>query len=208
MTDAAWKPLLEKAPVIIDGKPTGAENFLAVMLYEELEFDKALSIWKKEAEQGSVLALRNLACTAQWKYDIPLALDYMKKAFDIEKGGIDQAFAEEYLKLLLRQKEYKTMWSVYQSLPPSTSSSERVQVLVGYAAAQIGEFDFLERLFERDLAIIQEGETSLSDIWFYVRAQELAKKRGVPYTEELLKEVTRTLNPPVNIDFRMRIEDK
>jgi hypothetical protein len=207
MTDKAWKPLLEKAPREVDGRPTGADNFLAVMLYEDLEIEKALSIWRKEAENGDVLALRNLSCAAQWKGSIPLALEYMKKAFDIEKGEIDQAFAEEYLKLLLRQKEYQTMWDVYRSLPASTAASERVQVLTGYAAAQVGEFDFLETLFTRDLAIIQEGETSLSDIWFYVRARELAKKRGVPYTEEILKEVTRTLNPPVNIDFRMRVED-
>jgi hypothetical protein len=207
MTDKAWKPLLEKAPGEIGGKPTGADNFLAVMLYEELEIEAALSLWQKEAAKGDVLALRNLACAAQWKCNIPLALEYMERAFGIEKGEIDQAFAEEYLKLLLKQKEYQKMWDVYRSLPASAAASERVQVLTGYAAAQVGEFDFLETLFTRDLAIIQEGETSLSDIWFYVRARELAKKRGVPYTEEILKEATRTLNPPVNIDFRMKEEN-
>jgi hypothetical protein len=207
MTDTAWKPLLEKAPAATDDRPTGAANYLAVMLWENLQGGEAEAIWKKEAENGDVLALRNLAAAARQRGDPKASLEYMKKAFAVEKGESDQAFAEEYVRLLLFFKDYEGAWKVYISLPEKTAGAERVQLLAAQAAVEVGEYTFVEGIFSRELAVIQEGETTLTDIWFKAEAQKLAKKQGVPYTEELLKDVTRTLNPPVTIDFRMRIEN-
>jgi tetratricopeptide (TPR) repeat protein len=204
MTDTAWKPLLEKAPGEAGGKPTGAAAYLAVMLWENLQGEEAVAIWEREAERGgNALALRNLAAAARHRGDSRAALEYMKKAFAIEKGETDPAFAEEYLRLLLYFKDYEGAWKVFKSMPEKTAGAERVQLLAAQAAVEVGEYGFIGNIFNRELAVIQEGETTLTDIWFKAEAQKLAKTRGVPYTEELLGEVKKTLTPPKNIDFRM-----
>ncbi|MDR0731172.1 MAG: hypothetical protein LBF63_05840, partial [Treponema sp.] len=59
-----------------------------------------------------------------------------------------------------------------------------------------------------ELAVIQEGETTLTDIWFKAEAQKIASKRGVPYSDEILREARKTLTPPKHIDFRMNTEEK
>jgi tetratricopeptide (TPR) repeat protein len=205
MTDAAWQGLLEKA-VGSNIASAGAAEYLAVMLWENLRCGEAVSIWEREAEMGgafTALALRNLAAAARHRGDPKAALEYMKKAFAIEKGETDPAFAEEYLRLLLYFKDYAGAWKAFKSLPEKTANAERVQLLTAQAAVEVGEYGFIENIFNRELAVIQEGETTLTDIWFKAEAQKLAKQRGVPYTEELLQEAKATLTPPKNIDFRM-----
>jgi tetratricopeptide (TPR) repeat protein len=204
MTDTAWKPLLEKAPGEVDGKPTGAAAYLAIMLWENLQGEEAVAIWEREAASGgNALALRNLAAAARHRGDFQAALEYMTKAFAIEKGETDPAFAEEYLRLLLYFKNYEGAWKVFKSMPEKTAGAERVLLLAAQAAVEVGEYGFIGNIFNRELAVIQEGETTLTDIWFKAEAQKLAKTRGVSYTEELLGEVKRTLTPPKHIDFRM-----
>jgi hypothetical protein len=209
MTDIAWKPLLEKAPAEHKGKPTGAANYLAIMLWENLKTAEAVAIWERELESGrpdatgKALILRNLAAAARRREDPEASLEYMKKAFAAEKGETDQAFAEEYMRALLYFKDYGGTWNLFKALPEKTARTERVQLLAAQAAVEVGEYDFIENIFNRELAVIQEGETTLTDIWFRVKAQKLAKERGVPCTEAFVEELKKTLTPPKNIDFRM-----
>ncbi|MDR3147688.1 MAG: DUF5107 domain-containing protein [Treponema sp.] len=209
MTDMAWRPLLEKAGAGRNGKPTGAANYLAVMLWENLLGDEAVTLWERELASSragptqTALILRNLAAAARQRGDPSGALDYMKRAVAAEKGEIDPAFAEEYMRLLLHFKDYAGTWELFKALPEKTAGAERVQLLAAQAAVELGEYGFIETVFSRELAIIQEGETTLTDIWFKAEAQKIAKERGVPYTEQLVEEARKTLTPPKNIDFRM-----
>jgi hypothetical protein len=209
MTDMAWRPLLERAPAEHNGKPTGAANYLAVMLWENLKTGEATAIWERELESGragptqTALVLRNLGTAARQRGDPKTSLDYMKRAFAAEKGEIDPAFAGEYMSLLLHFKDYEGTWTLFKALPEKTAGTERIQLLAAQAAVELGEHGFIENIFRRELAVIQEGETTLTDIWFKAEAQRLAKERGGPYTEQLFEEARRTLTPPKNIDFRM-----
>jgi hypothetical protein len=209
MTDPVWKALLESAPAENGGKPTGAANYLAILLWENLKPDEAVAIWERELKNGrsgameAALIRRNLAAAACRRGDPKAALDYMKGAVAAEKGEIDQAFAEEYMRLLLYFKDYEGTWNLFKALPEKTAGAERVQLLAAQAAVELGEYGFLEGIFNRELAVIQEGETTLTDIWFKAEAQKIAKGRGIPYTEKLVEEARKTLTPPKNIDFRM-----
>jgi hypothetical protein len=203
MTDTAWKKLIQHAEEQNGGRPTGAANFLAVLLWEELKCEEAVAIWERLAGEGDLLALRNLACAQQMDGDGKTALGLIKKAFAREKGEIDQAFAEEYFKLLLSFKKYGEVWKAYKALPEKTASKERLRLLAGQAAVEVGEYGFIDDLFGRELAVIQEGETTLTDIWFKAEARKLAAKRGAPYSDALFREVKKTLMPPKHIDFRM-----
>jgi hypothetical protein len=151
----------------------------------------------------AALIRRNLAAAARHRGDSKAALDYMSGAFAAEKGEIDQAFAEEYMRLLLHFKDYEGAWNLFKALPEKTAAAERVRLLAAQAAVELGEYGFLENIFNRELAVIQEGETTLTDIWFKAEAQKIAGERGIPYTEQLVEEARKTLIPPKNIDFRM-----
>jgi hypothetical protein len=209
MTDILWKPLLEKAPGENGGKPTGAANYLAILLWENLETAEAVAVWERELAGGrcgateSALILRNLAAAARQQGDPKASLEYMKRAFAVEKGETDPAFAEEYMRALLYFKDYEGAWKLFKALPEKTAAAERVQLLAAQAAVETGDYGFIENIFNRELAVIQEGETTLTDLWFKAEAQKIAKERGVPYTEKLLEELKKTLRPPRNIDFRM-----
>jgi tetratricopeptide (TPR) repeat protein len=209
MTDMAWRPLLEKAPAENKGRPTGAANYLAVMLWENLLPGEAVALWERELAgggpdaAGAALILRNLAAAARHRGDPAAALGYMKRALEAEKGAADPAFAEEYMRLLLHFKDYAETWRLFKALPEKTAGAERVQLLAAQAAVELGEYGFVETIFNRELAVIQEGETTLTDVWFKAEARKLAQARGVPCTDQLIEEAKKTLTPPKNIDFRM-----
>jgi hypothetical protein len=200
MIDTVWAPLLKKAAAK-EGPQSAAAVCLGVLYWENREFKKAIDLWQKAG--NNPLAVRNLAYAASWNDDTAAALSSMEQAFDLEKGKLDQAFAEEYLKLLISAKDYKKAWKVYTSLPPEPAKSERIRIYAGLAAVEIGEYAYLDELFKIELSIIREGETSLTDIWFKAEAQKLAKTKKVPYSIEILEEVKKTRVPPANIDFRM-----
>lgn len=204
IVDPAWRPLLEASLQRPEGRNAAAMNCLATMLYENGEHDEAVRLWKEcQKTWPNPLSLRDLAYAAWQQGELDKALDYMQEAVALEQGRIDKAFIEEYLKLLVEARAYDTAWRVFTQAPEHVRSVDRVQILAGIAAMEIGEYDFLDQLFTRELDAVKEGETSLTTMWFKREAARLATERGVPLTEALIEEATETLVPPEHIDFRM-----
>lgn len=204
LVDPAWKPLLEESLSTEEGYNVNALNCLATLLYENEEAELAKSYWTKScALRENPLAYRDLACVCAQQGNSAEALTLMEKAFQLEQGRMDKAFAEEYLQMLIATGDYQKVWAVYQQLPEQVQQCERIQILAGQAAIEVGEDSYLDRLFDRELAIIREGETIITDLWFRAQAHRLARERGVPYSEELLTEALQTLTPPGIIDLRM-----
>jgi len=116
---------------------------------------------------------------------------------------VDQAFAEEYLGLLVKTERYKEAWDFYQTIPAVLQCKDRISLTAGLAAVECGQLDFAESLFDRTFAVIREGENSTSNMWFRWKARKLAEERGVPYSEDLLLEAQLNYLPPANLDFRM-----
>jgi predicted helicase len=127
----------------------------------------------------------------------------MERSFEKEKGLIDPAFTEEYLRLLVDNRRFETVWKVFNNLSQDLRQNERIAVLAGQAAIEIGEYTFVQTLFEKELVFIKEGETTISDLWYRLQAINMAKAQDIPYTERLLHEALKTLTPPKEIDFRM-----
>lgn len=204
LVDPAWRPLLEKSLSSGQGCHVDALNSLGVLLYENGEREAAKDCWLKScALRENPLAYRNLGCMSAQLGDADGALRALEKAFALEQGRIDKAFAEEYLQLLVEHGDYQKVWEVFSSLPEAAQRCERIQILAGQAAIEVGEYAYLDRLFERELAIIREGETVITDLWFRAQAIHMAQERGVPYSEEILREAQQTLTPPGIIDLRM-----
>ena len=68
---------------------------------------------------------------------------------------------------------------------------------------ELGDLDAVERVLAREYAIIREGETALTDLWFELWARRVAAETGRPVDQALRDEVARRYPPPARIDFRM-----
>ena len=132
-----------------------------------------------------------------------MALACYERLFNLPGSFVDQGFAEEYMSLLNKEKNYEKAWEFFQTIPADLQAKDRLSLTAGIAAVETGHMDYVESLFDRTFAVIREGENSTSDLWFRWKARKIAQERGVPYTEELLVEAQLEYMPPENLDFRM-----
>lgn len=204
-----WMNLLEKALEDPDNQNWNAYNYYGIMQAEEGDFDAALKSFEKSLQyQENVWALRNIAYIYKLEENIPMALACYERLFKLPESFSDQAFAEEYMGLLNKEKQYQDSWNFFKTLPEVLQKKDRISLLAGAAAVETGEYAYPEELFHREFAVIREGENSTTDIWFRYKAHKIAEETGAEYTPELLEEVRHTYEPPQFIDFRMFSNDE
>lgn len=203
MTDPHWQALLERS-VAAGGDNATARLHLGIMKYEAFDFDGGVADWRLSLERkANPWALRNLSVAALRGGKLDEAVELMRQALELENHRIDPAFLQEYFDLLVQKGDFQLIWDTYQALPGGLKENERLMVQAGYSAVELDKIDFVEMLVAREFAHIREGDNLLVDMWFKYAAKQEAKKRGVPFSQELYKEVRRTQLPPANIDFRM-----
>lgn len=198
MVAEEWREMLE------NDTSCAAKLMLGVMEFENGELDKAEKCFKgvKNAKLRP-LAIRNRSQLALRKGDENEAIELMKKACEAGGEEMDAAYKRELLQLLNKAKRFQESWDTFEAAGEITKKDDRSRLFAGMAAYEIGNYDFLEELFNEQHATIREGETSLTDLWFGMEANKEAKKRGVTVTPELLEEIRLTRTPPREIDFRM-----
>lgn len=202
MTDANWMELLEKS--LPGGDNATVRLHLGVMKYESFRFEEGIAEWKKSLELNrNPWALRNLVVAEKRAGHLDAAITLMEEALTLEGNCIDKAFTEEYFDLLIAAGRFEALWSAYEALPESRKQADRILMQAGYAAVELDKTDFVEKLMDREFANIREGDNLLVDMWFKYATKREAVQRGVPYSEELYKEIRRTKLPPANFDFRM-----
>lgn len=156
-----------------------AHLLLGSLLYEKGQDEEGIAHWEAALKVTDAPILwRNLAFAASQHGDNEKALHYMEQAHLEKYDDIDHAFYEEYFKYMLIAGKYREVFEKYAKLPASMKEEELLYVKACEAAIKLNEFEFLEEAFKREYALIREGETIISDIWF-----EYAKKKGIPETE-------------------------
>ena len=60
----------------------------------------------------------------------------------------------------------------------------------------------VEQVLQREYAVIREGETMLTDLWFELQARKQAAESQQPLTAQLRQSVKAGCKPPARIDFR------
>ncbi len=204
MVQDEWTAMLEKSLEHPENRNWYALMHFGNMLYERGEEDKAVSIWNESLEKKpSAWVYRNLSYMQNQKNDLENALKYMEKAYSLQDDFCDPAFYEEYFNLLTKRKEYLKIWDVYEKMPTSFRALHRIQIIIGRVALELGKLDIAARLFDREYAVIREGELTIVDLWYQYSAKKLAQERGIPYSEQLLAEAKEKCPPPHVIDYRM-----
>lgn len=187
-----------------DNRSWSALMHYGVMLYEKGLEEEAIAAWENSLKlQPSAWVYRNLAEVMKIRGETNKALALLEQAYLVSNSFPDRAFAEEYLNLLIQNKEFEKAWFIYESLPADFAKGERIQIIVGAAALHLDNHAFMNKLFNAEFAVIREGEILIIELWYKYNAKKLANERNIPLTQELIDEATLKFPPPSNIDFRM-----
>lgn len=204
MIQDEWIEILENSLKHVYGHTWNVYMHYGVMLYEKGLEKEAIEAWKKSLSiKESAWVYRNLSVTMKNNGDTNSALSYLEKAYALSNGFPDKAFAEEYLSLLTECKEFEKAWSVYESLPERFALDERIQMIIGTAALELGNDEFMKELFSKEFAVLREGETLIVELWYEYNAKKLARERMMDVTEDIMREAKIKFPPPVNMDFRV-----
>ena len=204
MVQPEWRALFERSLRQPEGRSWNAYMHYGVMLYEAGLEAEAIKAWETSLSIApSPWVYRNLSVVAQRRGDNDKALRELEHAYELSRGFPDRAFAEEYVSLLIRDKQFRKAWDVYSSLPDVFRQGDRLRIIVGEAALELGIESFLEELFRAEFAVIREGEVTIVELWYQYHARKLARERNAELTPALLEEVKATIPPRSNVDFRL-----
>lgn len=207
-----WLVQPDWLPLLADAEPSGWFALLheGVMRMEAEDIDGAVAAWHKSIElQPSVWAYRNLAVAALRGGDEARAQALYAQAWAlaVAQGAMVPALAIECLQALVAQQKYVEGQALYDQLPEAIRDVDRVQLLRGRIALELGDLDTLERVLQREFAVIREGETETSDLWVEMWMRREASRTGRPLDEALRRDVRKQWPLPSNLDFLMFVEE-
>ena len=203
MTDPAWRPLLTDA-YRTDPSNAAVAAALGVLEYENENWDEAAAIWRENWNmQPTAIVCRCLAQNSLRKGKEPQARELMRQAMALQGDAPHPALAAEYLTMLQAQSRWQELWDAFSALPKAVQQDERVTILAATAAGHLQNDEFLDRVFAHKFAVIREGETQLTDVWFAAMARRKAAAEGRDDLAAVEQEVRATMAPPDTIDFRL-----
>ena len=196
----------------------GDHTCVANKVYDEAkdaeQIKAARKAWQESAALApNVWAYRNLAVLENQAGDGDAAEKYYDLAVGLDGAYDDYALVSEYMTFLLKRREYAKIWQIFETLPDNCRCVDRIRITAAAAAVKLDQLAYLEQFFSEVHHDIQEGENSLTDIWFEYCARRMAKERGITdLTEEvmqqLMDEAWDTCPPDPSIDFRMSFDKK
>ncbi len=206
MVQPEWRSLLASSLEHEGNRNWFALLHYGVMLAEAFEEERALAAWEESASrEPSAWAYRNLGFLFHRLGRETDALGAYEQAWTIAVASSklpESALAAEYLGLLRANGRYREGAAFYASLEAPAQANERVQVLRGWVALELGDFDTVEQVLHREFATIREGETNLTDLWFAMWAKRVPAPTGRPDDETLRRDLAARYPPPAAIDFR------
>lgn len=108
------------------------------------------------------MAERNLAVLCQRRGDEEGAVSHMKASLAAGGDREDAAYTREYIQMLLTLKRYQAAWDAFAAAPEEIQKDDRVSILAGVAAIEVGEYAYMDEMFRMPHAAVREGETSLT----------------------------------------------
>ena len=205
MTQAEWRQLLENAVQEKQASNWFAWLHLGVMRLEAFDEAGAQAAWEESLRlRPSLWAYRNLGLLYLRQNGMQLALESYAQAWGLagQHSRVPEGIAVEYLRLLIGERQFARAWEVLASCPAQVGEADRIQILRAQIALDSGDLDSVEAALRREYAIVQEGETVLTDLWFELQARRRAAQTGQPLTDELRQQVKVDSTPPAGIDFR------
>lgn len=112
--------------------------------------------------------------------------------------------AVECLQALVAQRKYEAGLALYSALPDAMRDVDRIQVLRGRIALELGDLDTVAEVLTREFAVIREGRNGNErPVVGDVGAAREAAQSGQPLDAALRKAVRARYPLPENINFLM-----
>ncbi len=207
MVQEEWEQLLEQSLKAGKSDHWLAWLHLGVMRLERFDEAGARLAWETSLERTpNAWAWRNLAVLALRVGDQGRALECYKEAWEMmddnQKGGL-RALAAEYLHELIKAGRFGPAQEVYNQLPQDIQQIDRVQILLAKILLETGDYDRLEKVLNEEYAVVQEGESALTDIWFDMWSLRKFGVRREKLRHGARRQMEWIYPPPEAIDFRM-----
>lgn len=178
---------------------------LGVMAMEAGDTEGAKAAWETSfARSPNGWALRNLSVIESRAGRDDAAAELLARA--VATGPAVPALVAEYVAVLSRRKDFGAIDTLLRGLPEDVRRAERLRLAAGWAALNADRLDDVEEILSGEFATIQEGELTLSELWFGLQERKLALAEGIEIDDELKARVRRDFPPPYAIDFRMSAE--
>ena len=198
MVQPTWYRLLAELPA--HAHTWYSQLHLGVMHMEAGDKAAARAAWQASiALQPTAWAWRNLAIIALRAADTTTALDCYQQAWLAQDPVLE--IAQEYIELLCRTAQFAHALAIYDTLPDAFQHNDRILIMRCRMALELGDFATVERLVQHEYAVVREGESELTDLWFRMWYQRTSP--DAPLTAAEQAEVRRRYPPPAHIDFRM-----
>lgn len=203
MTQTEWRALLERALREGRGDHWLSWLHLGVMKYAGADYAGAREAWERSlALEPSAWALRNLAWLAHDSGGTERTADLLCEANTMLPSLTPLAI--ECADALLKANRAEEALRLCDTTP---CTHPRLGFLRARAHLALGNIDFVEHylLSRPEIPDMREGEVSLTDLWFALHEQRLARQEDAPITDALRKKVREMFPPPAEIDFRMNV---
>ncbi len=201
MIQPEWLAILDSLP-----HPTWFSRLHeGVMRMEEFDADGAVAAWKASIRlRPSAWAYRNLASAAQRNGEVEAALAYYDQAriLAVKEGVLPAGLAVECLQALCAAGRFAEAQGLLDALPDEQRAADRIQILSGRIALELGDLAAVERVLQREYAVIREGETELTDLWADMWLKRETAQTGQP-ADLSRQAILEKYPPPQSIDFRM-----
>jgi tetratricopeptide (TPR) repeat protein len=196
-----WRDLLEASLKDVSHYNWYALLHLGVMRLEHFDAEGAKAAWQASIKlKPSAWAWRNLSALARLQNDEQEALECLHRAWDLNHHTVE--LAQEYLQALCHTKRFDEARAVYDSLPAAMQSNDRIQILRGRVALELNDLEAVEQVMKCEYAVVREGETELTDLWFEMWYRRMAEASSRELTESEKAEIRKLYPPSARIDFR------
>ncbi|MGL5677427.1 MAG: DUF5107 domain-containing protein [Cellulosilyticaceae bacterium] len=127
--------------------------------------------------------------------------ELLEDAYTLGQQYFD-GFVDKLMQHYTEVGEYQKAYDLYQK-EKDADVTGKLRMFAAKAGLELGDFTLADELYTKEVSTIREGENNYTTMWFEWYARKYAVEHNVPYTEALLKEVTKDIEPPKHLDFRM-----
>jgi hypothetical protein len=213
MVQDEWRKMLEESITGVEGGHWFSWLHLGVMHMERFDEAGAQLAWRRSLEmQPNAWAARNLAWLVDRQGDAEKSLALYQQTWALvqhssllnTRNAPDLAgLVAEILAFLNRNARYEQTLEIYAHLPDEIQHNDRVQLILARAWLETEDYAKVTEIFKRDLAVIQEGETVLTDLWFELWARQVYSLKWEALNGMQRDDILKKQPAPQQIDFRV-----
>ena len=204
-----WVELLEKSLEKPEGRHWYTYYLLGVAYWTVKEFEKSEKAFRISAElTPNPWAYYCISRLEEEADNIDAAIDLMEKAIAFDTNCVNLYI--EYSKLLNRNERHDRLIQGFEDFPTVARTRPRIHLELAKAFVKLEEYEKAADIINPSFILpdIQEGETSISNLWFELYLKIVQRTNPELSDEEAIKLRNKLYPLPKHLDFRMKAVPK